>query len=310
MHVRSVPSASALLREERGIEQGATRAPLQHKAMVFVDENILAKVGVELFRELLRVYPIADVEDYFKGNMWKDDLMRTDIQLIYAHAREAGAPYPPPLKDVKLPEMPKQALMPPTQFVSTVRPTLPLAGAVRPAVAVPRPLGAGVATPLAAAAAGAPQQTTELRLIVLFVSKWKLDPTRAKVALSQLTTPRRRFVITHFRVTGADSTTELEQYIAKCEQTNSWAGATAVPPVAPVAPVAAPGALKRPLAPQMVEANKRPHMTGAVAPPPKFVAAPVVRPGMPGLVRPGGFAPRAVRPPTVRATMLGGRPPF
>jgi len=270
----------------------------------------------------LRVYPIAELEDYFRGGLWKDDVMRTDISLIYAHAREAGAPYPPALKDVKMPELPKSIQM-------AARPTFQ-AGVpgVRPVVAtavVKPPPAAGTAAAPAAAAAAAPgaaaaanaagTQATELRLIALFVAKWKLDPNRTKLILAKLTPPRRRFVIQSFKNAGGDPTASLEQFIAKCEQTNSWGAATT--PVAATAQAGfAPQAagVKRPLTPTMtVDPNKRPRLMtpGALAPP--KAGAPALRPvaaaagGMrPGLAQ-GGLTPRAVRPPGIRPAVVTPR---
>jgi len=275
---------------------------------VHVDEEILEKTGPELFKELYRVYPVADFEDYFKNGVWKDDVMRTDLVLIYAHAREAGAPYPPPLSEIKLPNLPKG--------VPAARPALaggPLSMGVRPILATPvvrPPPAAGTApaaavgtAPAAGAAATAGSQATELRLIALFVAKWKLDATRTKLMLAKLTPARRRYVIQNFKSLGGDPSTALEQFIAKCEQTNAWAGATAPAATAPaaVAPPAAAG-IKRPLTPTMsVDPSKRPRMmTPGVA----NTAAPL-RPGTVAGARPAlapaGLTPRAVRP-------LGARP--
>lgn len=51
-------------------------------------EERLAKQGPELFKELKRIYSVAEVEDYFKNGVWREDLMRTDLQLIEVHRRE------------------------------------------------------------------------------------------------------------------------------------------------------------------------------------------------------------------------------
>jgi len=281
--------------------------------VVHVDEDILAKSGPELFREVLRVYPVAELEDYHKGGMWKDDLMRTDIVLIYAHAREAGAPYPPPLKDVKLPpNVPKAG-----GFQPAPRPSLPTPGVVtagiRPVMAatvVKPPLAAGTLAPaaagmapVAAAAAGA-GQATELRLIALFITKWKLDPTKTKMILAKLTPPRRRHVIQNFKsMPGTtDPTAALEQFLAKCEQTNSWGLAVAAPVAAnpkAVAPQTVAG-IKRPLTPTvMADPSKRPRMVT-----PGVTAPGTIRPMATGIVRPP-ITPRAVRPPGMMRPMAG-----
>lgn len=74
-------------------------------------EEILKKKGPELFRELKRVYPGANVEDYFAMGAWKDDVMAVDWQLVSAHRREAGAEEPPALEDVPMPAVPKPTVL-------------------------------------------------------------------------------------------------------------------------------------------------------------------------------------------------------
>merc|ERR1719476_939707 len=147
--------------------------------------------------------------------------------MIYAHAREAGAPYPPPLDTVQLPpNMPRAALGIPLQGKPQAAPGLQLPGtvtaaAVRPTpagVATVRPVGAvpGVVAPDAATAGTAPASgpAAELRLIALFVAKWKLDPTRTKLMLAKLTPQKRRHVIQHFKATaGADPSNSLAQFV-------------------------------------------------------------------------------------------------
>jgi len=292
--------------------------------MVDVEEEILAKTGPALFKELLRVYPVAEVDDYFKAGQWNNNQIKVDLQLIHVHRREAGAPDPPALEDVKMPEMPQAtAFAGGIQLPGTaVRPPGTVAApAIRPVVAAK----AGVAVPATvspgAAGAGA---VSELRLIALFVTKWKLDPTRTKMMLAKLLPARRRYVIQHFKCTtqGAEATTALEQFIAKCEQTNAWANASAVLATAggprPVAPMAVAG-VKRPLTqmPQAAAAAaaKRPKMVAAIAP--KAVAKPAV--AKPGLAKPGGImrplaglrpaGPMTVRPPGVRPAVVAPKAP-
>jgi len=265
--------------------------------MVSVEEEILAKTGPELFKELLRIYPVAEVDDYFKAGQWKNDQMKCDLQLIHVHRREAGAPDPIPLEDVKMPEMPQATAIaggiqmpgagvrPLGAPVTTIRPAVPKVGA---AVTVPAPAAPG------AAAAGA---VTELRLIALFVAKWKLDPTRTKMILAKLLPARRRYVIQHFKCAnpGPEATTALEQFILKCEQTNAWAGAVAVAAPGGMAPRAVGPAtmagVKRPLAPTLsTDPSKRPKMMGAIAPTALRPAA-GLRPAGPAVVRPPGIRP-------------------
>lgn len=229
-------------------------------------EEILKKTGKDLFRELLRAYNTADIEDYYKGGVWKDELMRTDLQLIMSHRREAGAPDLPPLEEVEMPELPTTVLSGPGGVVlpalrAGVRPVLPAvaaATAARPATAL-RPITTIAATPgvlrlanvagtakvatapVATAALGGVGPAAELRLIAIFVAKWKLDPTRAKTILAKLTPQRRRYVIQNFKtaVTGPAATSALEQYIAQCERTGAWGSITLGTPVAAVRPLAA-----------------------------------------------------------------------
>jgi len=293
--------------------------------MAFIEEGVLSKTGPELFKELLRVYPIAEYEDYTKGNMWKDDLMRMDLKLIYAHAREAGAPYPPALDQVKLPPG-----CPKAPGVSAVRP-LGTALGLRPGatpikVAGRPPVAAGAAAPGAAAAAAAvaPNPAAELRLIALFVAKWKLDPTKTKVHLAKLNPARRRYVISNFKtaVQGAEAAAELEKFIGECESTDAWANAavpaTVATPAAGAAPAAgtAPAAsiitptggipatgLKRPLATTIaptnpaLDATKRPRLGVVTAVAPKNAS----------VLKPGILAgPRAVTPPKLPGGLVRG----
>jgi len=224
-------------------------------------DDRLSKTGSELFHELLRVYSVAEVDDYFKAGQWKDELMRTDLQLIEKHRREAGAPEPPDLSEVKLPEMPKATVM------FQARP--PAFGAATTTAVTPPTLGSAVA---------------ELRLIALFVAKWKLDTTRTKTVLSKLVPARRRHVIASFKTekSGEEATQALEEFITECNEKNSWPANTGASPVA-VAGV------KRPLSavsPSLVfDPNKRlatASATGyrpAVARPVTPVVRPVTIPG-------------------------------
>ncbi|CAE7226538.1 unnamed protein product, partial [Symbiodinium sp. CCMP2592] len=187
------------------------RRPLKSDAMGEEEEDErLAKTGPELFKELRRLYAVAEVEDYFKNGMWRDDLMKTDLQLIEVHRREAGAPDPPDLSEVKLPpDLPRGFVRPRTSLISTPS---PLAATTVTTAVVPPTGGSAVA---------------DLRLIALFVAKWKLDVTRTKTALTKLLPSRRRYVIAHFKPKGDAATDdELESYIAECESSKSWDTAT------------------------------------------------------------------------------------
>lgn len=216
-------------------------------------EEVLEKTGQDLFKEILRIYETAEFEDYFKAGAWKNDLMKTDYVLLTAHRKEAGAPDPPALEDVKLPE-----------------------GISKTNGAAVKLVGLPAAATAAAGAGSASGAVAELRLIALFVAKWKLDPTKTKAAVAKLTPVRRRYVIQNFKGTqpGDAGVTELETFIQECEKSGVWDKAGAVP-VAPAvgtpAPVAGATGLKRPLtvtAPPatMLEAQKKLRLaTGAPA---------------------------------------------
>lgn len=161
----------------------------------------MAKSGLELFRELKRIYAVAQVEDYFKNGVWRDDLMRTDLQLIAVHRREAGAPQPPELSEVEMPPLP------------------------------PGAAAATSATSLAAAS-GLGDSVADLRLIALFVAKWKLDMAATRKTLVRFMPMRRRYIMATFKAKGGpDVNAELEQYIQECSSTNSWAAAMAPRPL-------------------------------------------------------------------------------
>lgn len=80
-------------------------------AMIAIDEKILGKNGPELFKELLRIYSVADIEDYYKDGQWREELIKADLQLISMHRLEAGAPEPPP-GDITLPPLPAKPAPP------------------------------------------------------------------------------------------------------------------------------------------------------------------------------------------------------
>merc|ERR1719408_698963 len=100
--------------------------------------------------------------------------------------------------------------------------------------------------------------SAELRQIALFIAKWKLEATKTKLLLARLTPPRRRWVMANFAQSGTAvaPTAQLEQYIAKCERENLWAGASSATPAVASKPVSG---LKRPLTPSAVttDPNKR-----------------------------------------------------
>jgi len=284
-------------------------------------EEALKKTGLELFKELLRIYPVAAVEDYHKLGQWKEDLVKTDLQLIDAHRREAGAPEPLSLDQIPEVKVPATVGMPGLMPGGALN-----MGGIRPAI----PGVATAAAPGAAAGAAAAGPVAELRLIALFVAKWKLDPTKTKTVMAKLTPARRRYVIQNFKTatTGVAATTALEQYIAQCEKTNVWGAATATvtpaaglaaakPGMAAVRPAMAPaamGGIKRPLTPpaSMNDPNKRIRLATPGATPagmpgqaPNALASRVAAAGM---QRPGMSPPGIVKPavPPVRMGVAPG----
>lgn len=194
-------------------------------------ERALGKTDQELYRELLRLYPTAELEDYLRFGVWKNDLMRTDLQLFAVHRREAGAPDPLPLGQVQVPPIPKSLQALPGMTLTgggASRPSL-LLGATSlglGGIRLPNPMAAQPSAGSASSSAASSTITplAELRVIALFVAKWKMDPTRTKVMLARLTPQRRRHVMSNFKsaAVGLETTTELEAYIAECEKTNSW----------------------------------------------------------------------------------------
>jgi len=224
-------------------------------------EEALQKQGSDLFKELYRIYPVAEPEDYIKNGQWRNDLMKQDLVLMESHRREAGAPDPPEIEDIKFPQLPNA-----------------MSSAVA-AVTLGAKLGMGTTATAAqggaGAAAAAGGAAVEVRLMALFVAKWKLDPVSAKTALSKLASTRRRYVIQHFKATtgGVEGTKELETYIEECEKEGAWD--TATPGTTPAATV--PAGLV--------------STTGGITP------AATVRPTITAVVRPAAATPRPAASP-------------
>eukprot|EP00440_Ansanella_granifera_P007436 gb/GFBE01008051.1/.p1 GENE.gb/GFBE01008051.1/~~gb/GFBE01008051.1/.p1 ORF type:complete len:279 (+),score=67.01 gb/GFBE01008051.1/:1-837(+) len=231
------------------------------------------KSGPELFKELYRHLPLVCYEDYYKNGVWQNDLMRLDIEVIDAHRKEAGAPDVPSLDEIDFPDLPgnnviKTFPVAPNAAAVTgaagAAPALPKVAGATPAVAAgtapaagPADAAAGgIAAPKAAGAvppAAAPP--LDMKTIALFVSKWKLDPARAKTALEKLTTARRRYVMQNFKTEGAEGASDkLDEYVSQCESTGSWDSEGD----------AATG-VKRPLEQSSEDPNKRQKTDGPVA---------------------------------------------
>lgn len=264
-------------------------------------EEALSKTGPELFKELLRVFPVAEVEDYYKNGAWKNELVKTDLVLISAHRKEAGAPEPPSLDEVVMPEMPKTTSY--SFFAANGAGLAAAAGAVSPGAAV-----------------------AEVRLIALFVAKWKLEPVKAKGMLAKMLPHRRRYIIQNFKSTAeageAESPEEvlakLEAFIAESESTNAWGNAPVVP-VHSLTP--------RPAGMSLVQMLSRPVLMGTQSGPFAGVKRPLasfmpvsaafdpnkrLRPATPllSMIRPvsAAFGARPAWPTTPRAGFAAIRP--
>eukprot|EP00928_Gymnodinium_smaydae_P093262 TRINITY_DN7733_c0_g1_i1.p1 TRINITY_DN7733_c0_g1~~TRINITY_DN7733_c0_g1_i1.p1 ORF type:complete len:312 (+),score=52.61 TRINITY_DN7733_c0_g1_i1:68-1003(+) len=227
-------------------------------------EDMVAKTGADLFKELLRHFSEAEVEDYYKNGAWKDEDLRLDLQLILQHRREAGAPDPPELDEVEMPELPTAK---------------PLMGLAMPGVAKLAVTGMGGGI------------MEDIKEIALLVGKTKMDPVKAKMALSKLAAPRRKYVLENFSTTetGEPAFAAMEQYIKDCEKENKW-------PAAPAVAATPAGGILKPV-------TATPVRLGAVAP-----AVGALRPNVPA-VRPVVAAVRPALGAGRPAMVLGGASP-
>mmetsp|Transcript_21576 Transcript_21576/g.49238 ORF Transcript_21576/g.49238 Transcript_21576/m.49238 type:complete len:140 (+) Transcript_21576:61-480(+) len=70
------------------------------------------KEGVDLFREILRLMPDAQPQDYIRSGVWQNETMKMDIEILECHRAEAGAPAPRPMEEVPMPKVPPGVLKP------------------------------------------------------------------------------------------------------------------------------------------------------------------------------------------------------
>lgn len=224
-----------------------------------IAEEALTKSGPELFKELLRFYEFAHLDDYYRNGVWRNELMKADIVIIDAHRTDAGAPDPRPLEEVIVPE-----------HIMTLQSRLPAPYGQAQAG------GAGPASTSTIAVA-----TTELRLLALFVAKHKLEPAKTKILLSTLTPPRRRYILSHFKPTnsGSEATTELEAFIRISEKSGAWDTA------------AAKAAAESASTPTAAQSGMQPQ----AAPVPASTAlAPAIKPGL--VSQPANGPPQPTKP--------------
>ena len=152
-------------------------------------EEALEKSDADLFKELFRLYPLAHVEDYYKAG-WQNDLMKTDIQLFWAHREESGAPPPPAIEELELPTFPSvtdpKTTTPETTTTATTMTTTP---DTTPKTKVKEVRNIIVSPVL-------PQDET-LEILV-FVNKHGLDLTKTKVLLAPVERSRRGTLMADF----------------------------------------------------------------------------------------------------------------
>jgi len=273
-------------------------------------ETCDGKKGKELFLELLRRLPSAQVEDYYLNGVWKDEDIQLDYELLEAHRMEAGAEDPPTLEELAhqepgIPPLPDdkpawgapgyQRPGAPAAYGSVGPGAMPAnvtrvsaailgrsaamsAASLRPQPPKSAPTSAMISAAGSGAAGSGP--SAELRQIALFIAKWKLEATKTKLLLARLTPPRRRWVMSNFSqaASGLSSTAQLESYIGKCERENSWASVDSASPAGASRPMSG---LKRPLtsAPAF-DPNKRAKVGGYAPAPRVGMAGSAIRPGI------------------------------
>jgi len=86
------------------------------------EEELDSCTGEELFKQLLRLLPTADVQDYFKNGVWQDVILKLDCRILIGHRQEAGAPEVPALDEVVMPETMPQAKQVPVAVAKPVGP--------------------------------------------------------------------------------------------------------------------------------------------------------------------------------------------
>eukprot|EP00403_Amphidinium_massartii_P014809 CAMPEP_0178414898 /NCGR_PEP_ID=MMETSP0689_2-20121128/23273_1 /TAXON_ID=160604 /ORGANISM="Amphidinium massartii, Strain CS-259" /LENGTH=213 /DNA_ID=CAMNT_0020036201 /DNA_START=1 /DNA_END=638 /DNA_ORIENTATION=+ len=212
--------------------------------------------------------PTSMPEDYIRNGIWQNETMKMDLEILECHRREGGAPAPPPLDEVPVPKLPPgtlKLLLPSQQLqkapgLTPLNPLQPIS--LRGALAAAGPFSKSVGVTGAAAPPGVVAKATglpvagavgdasapaaplaDLREIAMFIAKWRLEPTRAKLVLAQLSLQRRQYVMHHFLDDPAGEGAAIDRlvkYIQDCEQSGAWGGGPS-PAGAQAAPTPAAG---------------------------------------------------------------------
>lgn len=175
-------------------------------------KDVLAKKGLELFKELKRRYDAVDAEDYLAGAIWREDLMRLDIEMLDHHRRLAGAEDIPELDEVEIPESLLRNL--PKSLPPKTMPSVPKAGG----------FGNAATTLKVNTDADAKFQ----QLVTLFSNKWSMDFEKTSKAVQQhigSNIQHLRFIILNFKhkvEENADVNTAFETFLSKCKAEDKW----------------------------------------------------------------------------------------
>eukprot|EP00930_Biecheleria_cincta_P034475 TRINITY_DN23828_c0_g1_i1.p1 TRINITY_DN23828_c0_g1~~TRINITY_DN23828_c0_g1_i1.p1 ORF type:complete len:344 (+),score=90.17 TRINITY_DN23828_c0_g1_i1:126-1157(+) len=200
----------------------------------------LAKTGKDLFIELVRSYSVAEVDDYFKGGLWQDELMKAHIELIDRHRREAGAPKIPDRSEIEkdvLKAIPALALNAGSAVPKKAEPCKWCEkGQCWTHGQVPKPEPGMEVTPPADA---------EQRLIALFIKKHSLDEAMANEVILKRPYHQRRHIYGKFKTenTGEEAATDLQKFVEECEKDKTWPAPPAMPAKAAVPSISLAGAL-------------------------------------------------------------------
>lgn len=162
-----------------------------------------------MFRDFLRHFPRARVQDYYKDGKWLMEQLEVDLALVVQHRQEAGAPDPEPLDDVPIPELPAPVQRPPPPKLPPTATDYARSGRMAPRDLEPSPVSRPQTD-----AHSAPQSNTE---ITDFLDKWNFEPVRARLVLARLTPAKRKEIIETFDHTDPDVPvlSALQRYIAE-----------------------------------------------------------------------------------------------